>query len=690
MLKKIIFITLIATLNLYSQNLLGVKIYINPGHGGHDSNDRHIVATDFWESEGNLAKGLYLRDILESFNAITKMSRTTNTSDDDLGLSVIVADANNFDPDYFHSIHSNAYNGKSNYTLLLFQGKDNAPTYPDSKVMGALLANEIMKAHRTTAKYNRGDADFYGTGQPYLGVFKGLNVPGTLSEGSFHDYIPESWRLKNEGYLKHEAWAITKAFLEYFGQQDLPYGEIAGIVRDPFQLVNYYYIPGGKDNNKPINLLKATLLPTNETYSGDYYNNGFFLFDELTPGDYQVVIETEGSRKDTISVSVEAGKTTFADTYYSDTNPRSELALLSSFPQNNSTEISSTVKIKIKLDAAIEFASLGGKVYFTDENNNSVSLKSFEETNYEEGWIIFEPSDSLENFANYKVVIKSGVKDTYGFELKNDIEINFRVEGITEVEGNTIYSFEDNDGWKQPEESTTTVGIDESKTSFLISNTKSVDGSNAARLVYRFDSDSNGVCRVYNENEISLGTDVNGSLGLWIFGDASRNTLEFWFNDSEGVNVPLFVDSLTWTGWKYKQIDLSGYSNLSFHSIVINQNSNGEIGGQLYFDKVLTNTTVTGINDAKLEVPSDYYLGQNYPNPFNPSTSIEYRIADASFVTINIYDPLGRIVKTLVNENQRAGKYTLNFDGTNLTSGIYFYTITANNFIKTNKMILMK
>ena len=59
-------------------------------------------------------------------------------------------------------------------------------------------------------------------------------------------------------------------------------------------------------------------------------------------------------------------------------------------------------------------------------------------------------------------------------------------------------------------------------------------------------------------------------------------------------------------------------------------------------------------------------------------------------ITINIYDPLGRIVKTLVNENQSAGNYTVNFDATNFTSGIYFYTISANNFIKTNKMILMK
>ena len=75
------------------------------------------------------------------------MSRTQNRTSDDLPLSTIVADANNYDADYFHSIHSNAFNGTSNYTLILFQGGDNSPTYPESKVMGDLLANEIFKAH---------------------------------------------------------------------------------------------------------------------------------------------------------------------------------------------------------------------------------------------------------------------------------------------------------------------------------------------------------------------------------------------------------------------------------------------------------------------------------------------------------------------------------------------------------------
>jgi len=80
----------------------------------------------------------------------------------------------------------------------------------------------------------------------------------------------------------------------------------------------------------------------------------------------------------------------------------------------------------------------------------------------------------------------------------------------------------------------------------------------------------------------------------------------------------------------------------------------------------------------------------NYPNPFNPSTVITYQIVNPGYVTLKIYDNLGREVVTLVNEEKNAGKYYLSFDGTNLSSGIYFYRIIANSYTETKKMILTK
>ena len=92
---------------------------------------------------------------------------------------------------------------------------------------------------------------------------------------------------------------------------------------------------------------------------------------------------------------------------------------------------------------------------------------------------------------------------------------------------------------------------------------------------------------------------------------------------------------------------------------------------------------------ATQEVPNEYSI-TNYPNPFNPTTTINYQLPENGFVTIKIYDVLGKEVATLVNENKSAGYYNVSFDASKLTSGVYIYTITANNFTLSKKMLLMK
>ncbi|MBI5730507.1 MAG: T9SS type A sorting domain-containing protein [Ignavibacteriales bacterium] len=89
------------------------------------------------------------------------------------------------------------------------------------------------------------------------------------------------------------------------------------------------------------------------------------------------------------------------------------------------------------------------------------------------------------------------------------------------------------------------------------------------------------------------------------------------------------------------------------------------------------------------EIPTDYSIS-NYPNPFNPTTTINYQLPQDGFVTIKVYDLLGKEVAALVNENKSAGYHRVNFDASKLTSGVYVYTITANNFVLSKKMLLMK
>ena len=98
----------------------------------------------------------------------------------------------------------------------------------------------------------------------------------------------------------------------------------------------------------------------------------------------------------------------------------------------------------------------------------------------------------------------------------------------------------------------------------------------------------------------------------------------------------------------------------------------------------------SNISENNLVVPNRIILSQNYPNPFNPSKTIKYGIPERSFVELRIYDILGREVTLLVNEQQEAGYYEINFNAAILSSGIYLYRLQAGDFIHTKKMILMK
>ncbi|MCW8803979.1 MAG: T9SS type A sorting domain-containing protein [Ignavibacteriaceae bacterium] len=94
--------------------------------------------------------------------------------------------------------------------------------------------------------------------------------------------------------------------------------------------------------------------------------------------------------------------------------------------------------------------------------------------------------------------------------------------------------------------------------------------------------------------------------------------------------------------------------------------------------------------EAETELRRTYSLAQNYPNPFNPATTIKYQISKLSFVTLKVYDVLGNEVTTLVNEEKPAGEYEMEFNGSELTSGIYFYRLQTGSFVNTKKMVLMK
>jgi hypothetical protein len=99
---------------------------------------------------------------------------------------------------------------------------------------------------------------------------------------------------------------------------------------------------------------------------------------------------------------------------------------------------------------------------------------------------------------------------------------------------------------------------------------------------------------------------------------------------------------------------------------------------------------ISGLNQVSTEVPSQFKLEQNYPNPFNPVTKINFAIAKAGFVSVKVYDVLGKVVATLVNENKREGVYIVDFDASALHSGVYFYKMETNGFVSVKRMIVVK
>ncbi|TRZ66508.1 T9SS C-terminal target domain-containing protein [bacterium] len=99
---------------------------------------------------------------------------------------------------------------------------------------------------------------------------------------------------------------------------------------------------------------------------------------------------------------------------------------------------------------------------------------------------------------------------------------------------------------------------------------------------------------------------------------------------------------------------------------------------------------IVGIGNTNTITPSEYALNQNYPNPFNPTTTINYSIPKASFVTLKVYDVLGHEVMTVVNEYQQANNYSHTVNFSNLSSGLYYYTLKADGFTTTKKLMLVK
>ncbi len=174
--------------------------------------------------------------------------------------------------------------------------------------------------------------------------------------------------------------------------------------------------------------------------------------------------------------------------------------------------------------------------------------------------------------------------------------------------------------------------------------------------------------------------------------DGNIDEVRVWSTD-------LTKEELDVNRYKYlngNENDLIAYWKLNEGSgEIILDNSINENNGKIIlaeYDWGIDYSTLVYVEDHTDDssIPKRFSLYQNYPNPFNPGTTIKYSIPDQGLVTLNIYDILGSHVASLVNNEQLQGNHEVDFDGSKLSSGIYFYTLKVNNFIQSKKMLLIK
>ncbi|CAF3693578.1 unnamed protein product [Rotaria sp. Silwood1] len=153
-------------------------------------------------------------------------------------------------------------------------------------------------------------------------------------------------------------------------------------------------------------------------------------------------------------------------------------------------------------------------------------------------------------------------------------------------------------------------------------------------------------------------------------------------NGSNGVIARTLNGGVNWT------VQATEVGNVFWEMSFINQNSGWASGNAIISST--QNGALVSISQTSTTIPESYSLKQNYPNPFNPSTKISFDIKNSTFASLKVFDMTGKEVKTLVNENIAAGSYEINFNASELNSGVYFYTLKTNDFTETKKMMLVK
>lgn len=441
---NILLAGLAATLTMSAASMKDLKIYVNPGHGGNDSDDRNVAVPPyasgdpegFWESKSNLIKALDIRDMLKSFGADVMLSRTTNTTADDRDLHEIGYEANAYGADFFFSIHSNATGtgDRVNQPLMLYRGFTDDPVRPEAKVMSAILNDQLLENQIASWSHNTphlaGDYDFYNWGVGVgLGVLRKLTVPGMLSEGSHHDYIPETYRLLNNEYCWLEGYHFVKSIMEYFKTPEaFATGVVCGTAYDSHLRRSESIYKGifyGHDVYVPLRGAKVELLASDgrilDTYTTDQLFNGVFLFKNVQPGSYKVkVSHPEYYTKET-EVKVEANKVTYSNAVVDRVrNTPPTVVTYSPVWKDGDEPVACNTPVVLDFNWDMDVESVEKNFSITPAVEGTIR---WEDAQYR---MVFEPKRAYDTNTTYTLKIGKEAMHPGGMKMEKDFVMSFR------------------------------------------------------------------------------------------------------------------------------------------------------------------------------------------------------------------------------------------------------------------------
>jgi hypothetical protein len=195
---------------------------------------------------------------------------------------------------------------------------------------------------------------------------------------------------------------------------------------------------------------------------------------------------------------------------------------------------------------------------------------------------------------------------------------------------------------------------------------------------------------------------TNNELLLYDFSRRAGDTVAIWYFQTDTVVTTVMSYSVgtffgrslnTWTfNRRWLHSSLYGINTVADNLGLVGYS--GEVFGPFSLTGAIINGAqygvIVNVDEHRNAQPTRFALEQNYPNPFNPTTNIEYQIPNANQVALKVFDVLGREVARLVNEVKQPGTYTVQFDGSDLTSGVYFYRLIADEYVLQRKMLLLR